>query len=689
MTVNKPHGVSMTACTLAALLLADPYHVGAVPDAVPPAAREWSTVNGDIGNSRYSALAQINRQTVSRLAGAWTSATFDDAPSGRAMPVVTDGLLFITAGSWVYAYDAKTGATKWRHQFGRPPSSGALAEFNRVENRLPSREGVAVGDGLVFVGTSDAHVVAVREKTGEIVWDEFVGTAPPRPGQGSSAAPVYANGIVMAGFAADFGFRGKVVGLDAKTGHKVWEWFAIPGPGEPGHETWPADNDSWRTGGGAVWLAGAVDPSLGLVYFGTGNGVPQYGGDVRAGDNLYLCSVVALDIKTGKLRWHYQTIHHDIWEADIAVSPVLYEARVANRARPAVAAMRADGFLFLLDRETGKPLVPVEERPVPQDARGRTARTQPFPVGAERMLPDCDTWKSASIPSGFVLGCFFAPASLDHPNLLTPSWGMRVTPMSYSPQTGFFYAIGNASLQWFRRTEDPYVFILGSNRTPGLPVGHAVMAAIDSRTDRIAWKKEFRGGRPSAALTTAGGLLFQTMPDANFTALDAGTGDVVWQFQTGSTLGGAAAAYEIDGEEYLALALRTGVMAFRLGGPLSQSPAPSAPVASTEQAFAGPIEDANQIEVASEVRDNSASAPHYYTDEYAFSPYRTRVKAGTAVRWINNGHTAHTIAAADGSWTTRRLAPLEADAIVFEKPGTYAYFCKDHPWAKAQLIVVP
>src|SRR6185436_17954728 len=170
------------------------------------------------------------------------------------------------------------------------------------------------------------------------------------------------------------------------TGKKAWEFFVVPGPEDAGHETWPP-SDSWKTGGGAIWLVGAADPDLGLVYFGTGNGVPQYAGDTRAGDNLYLCSVVALEIKTGKLRWHYQTIRHDIWEADIAESPVLFDTQIGGRARKGIAAMRTDGYLFMLDRETGKPLMQMEERKVRQDARSHTVASQPYPVGADGLQP--------------------------------------------------------------------------------------------------------------------------------------------------------------------------------------------------------------------------------------------------------------------------------------------------------------
>src|SRR5437867_6855025 len=395
----KSHPNLLFAALVAAFLAPAVVPLRSQDDARALATKDWPTVGGDWGNTRYSTLIQINAQTVSKLGGAWMAPKFDDGGAGRAMPVIKNGVLFITAGSWVYAYNAKTGSLVWKYQSGAPPAGPGIGDSSRSGQGLPAREGVAVAEGLVFLGLLDAHVIALREKTGELVWTQYVGEEPRRRGQGASGAPVYADGLVYIGLAADAGYRGKIVALDAKTGRMVWHWYVVPGPGEPGHETWPKNNDSWKAGGGAVWLVGAADPELGLVYFGTGNGVPQYGGDDRAGDNLYLCSVVALDMKTGKLRWHYQTVRHDVWEADIAISPVLYDATVAGRTRKAVAAMRADGYLFLLDRETGKSLLPIENRKVPQDARGKTVLTQPFPVGAERMLPDCDEWRKQQIPS--------------------------------------------------------------------------------------------------------------------------------------------------------------------------------------------------------------------------------------------------------------------------------------------------
>ena len=443
-------------------------------DGRQPAAKEWAAVNGDLSNTRYSTLTQINPQTVGKLAGAWTSAPFDAMGSrtgdagGQGRPAVHHRRV---ACQCLQRENRRDGVeSRDRHAGGRCAAQRGQPDPSGV----PSREGIAVGDGLVFVGLSSSRVIALREKTGEVAWDVFVGIEPARAGQGVSGAPVYANGMVFVGTAGDTGFRGKVVALEAQDRAQGVGVVRRRRSGRPrvqrrGRRTPTRGRPAAARSG---WSARRI-PNWASVYFGTGNGVPQYAGDTRAGDNLYLCSVVALEIKTGKLRWHYQTIRHDIWEADIAESPVLFDAQIGGRARKAIAAMRTDGYLFMLDRETGKPLMQIEERKVPQDARSHTVATQPYPVGADPVLPDCGEWRKQPMPSGFELGCFFAPASLDTPNLLTPAWGMRVVPMAFSPQTGYFYAIGNASLQWFRRAEDPYIFILGAGKVPGLPQGHA------------------------------------------------------------------------------------------------------------------------------------------------------------------------------------------------------------------------
>jgi quinohemoprotein ethanol dehydrogenase len=263
-------------------------------------------VGGDWGNTRYSPLNQINADTVKTLAGAWQKKF--DGENSRSIPVVRDGLMFVTASAHVYALNPKTGETVWTYTPPVPPSN--------------LFKGVAIGNGLVFVGLSDARVIAINEKTGEFVWEALVSDpaptrtdltskfnyvgAPPT-GQYISAAPTYVNGLVIAAMAnGDYAIRGRVAAFDSKTGKRVWKFDTVPAPGEPGHETWPADNDAWKKGGGGVWMTPTVDVDLGMIYFGTGNPVPYYGGEPRAGDNLYTDSLVALDLKSGKLRWHFQ-----------------------------------------------------------------------------------------------------------------------------------------------------------------------------------------------------------------------------------------------------------------------------------------------------------------------------------------------------------------------------------------------
>jgi quinohemoprotein ethanol dehydrogenase len=672
---------SAGGCAAAQLFASAVVVAAAIVLVALPSRGQWSTVGGDSGNTRYSSLSQINSQNITKLGAAWISEKVGPPPSARAMPVIDDGLLFLTAPPFVTAVNLATGQIAWQYRLAPDTAPGAPVAGS------PAREGVAVGEGLVFVGLSDSNLIALREKTGELVWKTSLMDPAGSPTGGPSGAPLYADGLVSIGTNGDNGNRGQIVAVDAKTGREAWRFFVIPAPGQPGSETWPKNN-SWKRGGGAVWLVGASDPELGLVFYVTGNGVPQYGGENRAGDNLYLCSVVALESKTGKLRWHYQVIRHDIWEADIAEAPVLFDAQAGGQSRKAIAAMRTDGYLFMLDRATGKPLGRVEDRRVAQDVFQKTAATQPYPVGADAVLPDCGDWKKQPLPRGFELGCFFTPASVDKPNVIAPAYGMRATPMAFDPQTGFFYVTGNAGLQWFRRTEDPDFFSLTFNsRVPGLnKLSYGVLAALDSRTNKIIWKKEFRGGRPSGALATAGGLVFQMAGDGNLQAYDATTGSLAWQFQTGVLAGSPPITFENAGEQYVATVAGGAVWAFKLGGTLPASPASAT---APQEDFSGAITDTANIETATLARDAGLTGAHYFTDEYEFNPYRVRVKVGTKVTWRNNGRMTHTIVAEDGSWTTGPLSPLDIGTVVFSKPGTFTYICKEHPWVYGQIIVEP
>ena len=308
--------------------------------------------------------------------------------------------------------------------------------------------------------------------------------------------------------------------------------------------------------------------------------MPQWGGELRPGDNLYNNSVVALELKSGKVRWHYQLVHHDIWEHDVGTPLVLYDATIGGRPRKVLLAMRTDGVPFFLDRETGKPVLPVEERPVKQDAFLKTSPTQPFTAGADRVGPACVD--KSMIPPGFEAGCYFDPIRVDMPNHYMPHMNMRQTPMAYSPATGYLYASVCVNPAWIRRAETPWAFVRPT-RLPGQQQ-HGFMTAIDARTGKTVWNKRVayagcEGG--GGATATAGGLVFHVEPDGNFQAYYAKTGDVVWQFQTGDVGfgggagpgGGPAVTYESGGVQYVALTMNHVVWAFKRGGTLTPRPA--------------------------------------------------------------------------------------------------------------------
>ncbi len=647
----------------------------AAPDRF--AAKDWPAIGGDWANSHYSTLRQIDTTNVKQLGGAWVH-KFDGERS-RGTPVVADGKMFVTAGNHVYALDPKTGESLWTYTLETPP----IGLF----------KGVAVGQGLVFVGLMEGAMVALDEKTGAQVWKSAIADQAAPGGQGGqwvAGAPAYINGLVIAGLS---GVRtpvdrndGRIAALDAKTGAVKWVFHVVPGPGEEGHDTWPADSEIWKKGGGAVWVTPAVDPALGLVYLGTGNPIPELGGEVRAGDNLYTASVVALDIKTGKLRWHYQLTHHDIYEMDLGTPLILFDAKYGAKARKGVGVMRTDGYLFLLDRVTGKPIQPVEERPVPQSARMKTAPTQPFPVGADQVGQNCV--EPGAMPAGFKLGCYFDVLDVDTPNLVTPTVTTRSSPMAYSPATNMFYAAGVVSPLWMQRWADPYVFSGdGVNTVPGVK-WHGVLAAIDAKTDKIVWQttRPYHIENGSGFTATAGGLLFHGEPDGTLQALDAKSGETLWQFQTGADVIGPVASYALGGKQYVAAMTAGALWAFTLGGTVPQEPAPAPPP--TESSFRGRIEATDHIAITATLVDNRAIIKSIaYQNEYTYKPLRAKVKAGTSVTWTNEGTLTHSATAVDGSWTTGEIAPGQSATVKFDKPGAYTYSCADHPWSYAQLVV--
>ena len=649
------------------------------------AAEDWQVVGGDAASSRHSTLAEISTDTIDRLGGAWVT-QLEGGVSSRATPVVKDGVLYLTAGANVFAIDAKTGETIWRWQ---PDSS---------EGQTGSTwQGVGLGAGLVFVGLRSTHVVALRQDTGERVWLQRVGAVPPYIGEMITTAPLYAVGQVYVGLGSgDWGGQGKVFAFDAATGEPQWTFDVIPRPGEFGHDTWPQDTNAWKLGGGGVWLNGAADPDLGLVYFVTGNPAPMYGGELRKGDNLFTASVIALDIETGDLRWHYQVVRHDVWDADIATPLLLYEIDIDGQPRKALAAMRADGYLFLFDRETGEPLVPIEEREVPQDAFLHTASTQPFPVGGESIVPDCSFWRDR-VPPPFELSCsgFTPPSLTKHTIVALGAPIVRVTPMAFSPQTGYVYAQGMGHVGRARRFEDPYISNAGLN-PPTLPPPVGILAAVDARTGAVAWKQELPSGRlgTSGPLTTAGGLMFWASADGRVEAYDARTGDRVWSFRTSPAEArvrpGSAATYEIDGTQFITIPMGGELWAFALDGVVPERGDPgSEPSTDGEPRFAPAPRDTDTIETATLVENPywAIGGKRAAIDEHTFNPVHARVAVGTRVQFLNNGALSHTIAARDRSWSIGTLEPATWAHQTFDQAGTFLFHCSDHPWAIGVITV--
>ncbi len=675
---NDIRNISLAA---AAVVLVTAAAVRSSGKSQPYSSAEWAAPGGDWGATRYSTLDQISAKTVATLGGAW-SIELPDRQASKAPIMVSGGRMFVVSSAGhIFALDPATGKTLWTFT-PQMPFSGS--------------RGIGIGDGLLFAGLRDSSVIAVSQQTGEIVWrhqrDADI------PVQGISSAAAYGNGVVVSVVSGGDNFaRGRAFGLDAKTGARLWKFEVVPDPGQPGHETWPADSDIWKFGGGALWTTPSVDADLGLVYLETGNAVPQWGGELRAGNNLFDNSVVALDLKTGALRWYYQLVHHDIWEHDVSTPLVLYDANVGGRTRKLMAAMRTDGEMFYLDRETGKPVLPVEERPVKQDAFLHTSPTQPFTKGADRVGPECV--QKDMIPPGFEAGCYFDPLRIDMPNHYMPHMNMRQSPMAYSPQTGYLYASACVNPAWIRRAESPWIF-LRPTRLPGQKQ-YGLMAAVDSRTGKIAWQKRVayagcEGG--SGATATAGGLVFHAEPDGEFQAYDAKSGNIVWRFQTGEPgLGGGAGpgggspvSYAVNGKQYLALTMNHRVWAFTIGGTVAQLPAPAAPP--TTIPWPPRVEDAGpdfvvQLGTVQDFNVVTAGRREQWKNEDGIGAPRVKIKAGTPLTFKNTTSTTRTIAARDGSWTTGPMAPGASASVTVSKPGTYEYICKERPWSYGQLIV--
>ena len=327
-------------------------------------------VRGHCSNQNYSPLKQFDRENVAGLKAAWQThldgSGLASKYSGEAQPLFEGGVLYMVTGADdVFAVDVKTGGILWKHQANLPPNISTVC-------CAWSSRGLALGEGKIYVAQLDGRIAALDQKSGALVWS--IQAERWQDGFTITAAPLYYDGMVIAGFSgAEYATRGRIKAYDAKDGHALWTFYTVPGPNEIGHDTWPKDNDAWKYGGASVWQTPAVDPELGLLYFTTGNPGPDFNGNVRRGDNLFANSMVAIEARTGKYRWHFQQVHHDLWDYDAPNPVILFDVKIGGTLRKAAAEAGKTGWVYILDRTNGKPLLGIDEKPVSQEPRQFTS----------------------------------------------------------------------------------------------------------------------------------------------------------------------------------------------------------------------------------------------------------------------------------------------------------------------------
>ncbi|HEV7666135.1 MAG TPA: PQQ-binding-like beta-propeller repeat protein, partial [Chloroflexota bacterium] len=654
--------------------------------------KDWITFGGALNNQRYSTLNQVTAANVQTLKGAWMTRL----GSGRGAkyrfepdPLVIDGVMYVPTGNDdIFALDGKTGKKIWEY-FSDIPQVNDLVCCG-WDNR-----GVAAGEGKIFSGQLDGSLVALDQKTGKIAWRTQLEDY--RDGYSITGANRYFDGLVFTGMSGgENGIQGRFYALDAKTGQVVWRFNTVPNPGEFGSDSWPAGSDIYKHGGGTVWQAPAIDPELGMLYFSTGNAGP-WEGSLRPGQSLFTSSIVALDIKTGAYKWHFQEVHHDIWDYDLPNPPAIYDTVINGQPRKGLYQASKTGWLYFLDRTNGQPLIGIDEKPVPQDARQQTWATQPIPQGDAfvRQCPEPDPNFAAS-------GCIFTPW-WDVPTLLTPSasGGSNFNPTCYNPNTGLVYVMGVEQDTAYSLRDIP--FVLGKVYTrvnSSLPLGHNITStftAMDSKTNKIAWQERKPGADSKGCVTTAGGLTFVGQIDGNFVAFDAASGNKVWSFQTGWGIGAPPMTYEIDGKQYIAVASggnRGGVTtldgdaiwSFSLDGTLDQVPSPP-PVATKVEITGRIVNIGDTVATPGNIGDDRIFQGTLEVFDYDFLPRRVTVPAGTAVSWQNTGATIHTATDTKVAWDTGDIRPGETASVTFNTPGTFTYTCSPHPWMLGQVIV--
>lgn len=498
---------------------------GLDPEALlRPPTDTWPTYNGDYSGRRYSTLDQINAGNVGSLTLAWMFQTRGAAI--KSTPLVVNNILYFTVPDNVWAVDAKFGRQIWHYE--------RKSEGGHIGHR-----GLAMYKNWLYFETPDAHLICLDAKDGKVRWD--IELADAKLGYFATMAPLVIRDHVIAGVSGDStDIRGILTSVDPETGSVQWHWYTEPDPGQPGSETWPKDGDALLHGGGMTWMTGTYDPALNLLYWGTGNPNPVLVGDSRPGDNLYTCSIVALNPDTGKLTWAFQPSPHDVHDWDAVQTPILFDADFKGKPRKLLAQASRNGFFFVLDRRNGDHLL--TSAFIDQTwASGEDSRGRPIAKPDANPSPD---------------GALVEPGSDGATNWMAPS---------FDPQTNMFYVMARRIFAIFYKIAEGKTEGWGG-RDRNL-WANTTLRAIDYKTGKVMWNHEL-GEREGVAgiLTTAGHLLFSADTSGNILALDPATGKTLWHLNAGGEVVASPMTYQIDGRQYLIVPVQGVLCAFALPG---------------------------------------------------------------------------------------------------------------------------
>ncbi len=505
-----------------------------------PEDENWLLFRRTYDGWGYSPLAQITPANINRLQLVWSFAT-GQVEGHQAPPIVNNGVMFVaTPGNQLIAIEAKTGNVLWRYKRPLPDD---------LTNLHPTNRGVGLFGDKIYFASADAILVALDARTGKEAWTAKV--AEYKNGYYMSLMPLIADGKVMLGTSGgELGVRGFVAAYDADTGKELWRTYTVPEPGQPGSETWPTD-DQWKTGGGSIWVPGTYDAETNIAYWGTGNGGPWMG-DQRPGDNLYTSSVLALDVKTGAIKGHFQYHQNDSWDWDEVSPPILVDYRRGDRTVKGLVDVARDGYLWQLERSAGKigfiaaqPFVNHNVFKGVEPGTGRPIVDPAHKPGTGKTVTFC-------------------------PSL----WGGKDwPPAAYSPKTRLLYIPANESLCSELTTVAPkYVpgeRYTGVSKNVLLMVAGAdhigELQAWDLDSGKRAWTTKLPSQNWGPVLATGGDLLFSGgTNDRLFRAFDAKTGEIVWQYPTLSGVNGVPVSFEVDGTQYIAVQSGWGVDAARM-----------------------------------------------------------------------------------------------------------------------------